>query len=114
MIVEQPNHVSRILARMEDLALSKEQTLLNVFAILISPDGDAKTSCNRFVIPLPVLMEGSAFLERRSAAVQKTGPESCVIPRKESWDYLVNLYLEDKMVLSGQYFTVDSYLNAMH
>lgn len=97
MIVKQPKHVSRILAIMEDLALSKEQTLLNVFAILISPDGDAKTSCNRFVIPLPVLMEGSAFLERRSAAVQKTGPESCVIPRKESWDYLVNLYLEDKV-----------------
>lgn len=72
--------MSRILARMEDLALSKEQTLLNVFAILISLDGDAKTNCNRFVIPLPVIMEGSAFLGRRYATVQITGPESCVIP----------------------------------
>lgn len=101
MIVKQPKHVSRILAIMEDLALSKEQTLLNVFAILISPDGDAKTSCNRFVIPLPVLMEGSAFLGRRSATVQIIGPESCVIPQRESWDYLVNLYLEDKRVLAS-------------
>lgn len=91
VIVKRPTRVSRILARMEDLALSKEQTRLNVFAILISLDGDAKTSCNRFVIPLPVIMKGSAFLGRRSATVQITGPESCVIPRKESWDYLVNL-----------------------
>lgn len=94
---------------MEDLALSKEQTLLNVFAILISLDGDAKTNCNRFVIPLPVIMEGSAFLGRRSATVQITGPESCVIPRKESWDYLVNLDIFRGQDGRCHYFTVDSY-----